>query len=138
MSLLDLLLWCLVVLSVCDAGGTGASLAATPSASALDISAEDERFMLRALELASRGLGKTHPNPAVGCVLVKDGVIVGEGYHERAGQPHAEAMALQDAQSRAPNASMVAGATAYVTLEPCNHFGRTPPCSQALVRCVAL
>ena len=109
--------------------------------------------MLRALELAKRGLGSTYPNPAVGCVLVKAGLVVGEGFHPRAGMPHAEVYALRGAGKEAE------GSTAYVTLEPCNHHGReleghsrskhlivlepsdksgnlsgrTPPCSQALV-----
>jgi diaminohydroxyphosphoribosylaminopyrimidine deaminase/5-amino-6-(5-phosphoribosylamino)uracil reductase len=83
--------------------------------------------MARALRLAERGLLTTAPNPRVGCVLVRGGVVVGEGWHERAGQPHAEINALQQAGSQA------AGATAYVTLEPCCHQGRTPPCTDALI-----
>jgi len=85
------------------------------------------RFMARALELARRGLYTTDPNPRVGCVLVKQGEIVGEGWHQRAGGPHAEIVALQAAGERAR------GATAYITLEPCCHHGRTPPCSDALI-----
>src|SRR6056297_56664 len=88
----------------------------------------DERFMARALELAERGRGTTSPNPLVGCVLVRDGAIVGEGHHRRAGEDHAEIAALRGAGDAA------AGATAYVTLEPCDHHGRTPPCSRALIR----
>ena len=88
----------------------------------------DHKYMARALELAERGLYTTTPNPRVGCVLVREGEIVGEGWHARAGEPHAEVMALRVAGGRA------AGATAYVTLEPCAHHGRTPPCSDALVR----
>ena len=88
----------------------------------------DERFMARALELAERGRGTTSPNPLVGCVLVRDGAIVGEGHHRRAGEDHAEIVALRDAGDAA------AGSTAYVTLEPCDHHGRTPPCSLALIR----
>jgi diaminohydroxyphosphoribosylaminopyrimidine deaminase / 5-amino-6-(5-phosphoribosylamino)uracil reductase len=91
-------------------------------------SAEDRRHMARALELAARGLYTTPPNPRVGCVLVKDGVVVGEGWHEKAGGPHAEVNALNAAGEQA------GGATAYVTLEPCNHHGRTPPCSEALIK----
>lgn len=83
----------------------------------------DREAMSRAIELAERGFPA--PNPRVGCVLVRDGRIIAEGWHEAAGQPHAEAMALADTNAR--------GATAYVTLEPCNHHGRTPPCSEALI-----
>ncbi|MBI5461625.1 MAG: bifunctional diaminohydroxyphosphoribosylaminopyrimidine deaminase/5-amino-6-(5-phosphoribosylamino)uracil reductase RibD [Gammaproteobacteria bacterium] len=83
--------------------------------------------MARALQLAERGLYSTDPNPRVGCVLVRDGVIVGEGWHARAGEPHAEIHALRAAGERAR------GATVYVTLEPCCHHGRTPPCSEALI-----
>lgn len=81
----------------------------------------------RALELAERGRRTTHPNPVVGAVLVRDGEVVGEGWHGRAGGPHAEAAALEAAGGRAR------GATLYVTLEPCSHHGRTPPCADALV-----
>lgn len=83
--------------------------------------------MARALELARRGLYTTDPNPRVGCVLVREGRIVGEGWHRRAGEAHAEVRALQAAGERAR------GASAYVTLEPCCHHGRTPPCTQALI-----
>ncbi|WP_409159154.1 bifunctional diaminohydroxyphosphoribosylaminopyrimidine deaminase/5-amino-6-(5-phosphoribosylamino)uracil reductase RibD [Pectobacterium sp. B2J-2] len=88
---------------------------------------QDELYMARALELAHRGRFTTAPNPNVGCVIVRDGEIVGEGYHFRAGEPHAEVHALRMAGERAR------GATAYVTLEPCSHHGRTPPCADALV-----
>jgi diaminohydroxyphosphoribosylaminopyrimidine deaminase/5-amino-6-(5-phosphoribosylamino)uracil reductase len=90
--------------------------------------AEDRDFMARALALAERGLFTTTPNPRVGCVIVKDGRVVGEGWHERAGLAHAEAIALRQAGAAA------AGADLYVTLEPCAHHGRTPPCSDAVVR----
>ncbi len=90
-------------------------------------STDDHRFMARALRLAERGLFTTDPNPRVGCVVVSDGRVVGEGWHERAGSPHAEVHALQQAGSAA------AGATAYITLEPCSHHGRTPPCADALI-----
>lgn len=90
-------------------------------------SAADHDYMARALRLAERGLWTTAPNPRVGCVLVRDGAIVGEGWHERAGEPHAEVHALRAAGAAAR------GATAYVTLEPCSHHGRTPPCADALV-----
>lgn len=89
--------------------------------------ADDIRYMSRALQLARKGLYTTDPNPRVGCVLVRDGGIAGEGWHERAGEPHAEIHALHAAGARAR------GATAYVTLEPCSHHGRTPPCSEALI-----
>lgn len=85
------------------------------------------RFMTRALELARRGLYTATPNPRVGCVIVRDGAVVGEGWHERAGEPHAEVHALRVAGERAR------GATVYVTLEPCSHEGRTPPCCEALI-----
>ncbi|WP_040975679.1 bifunctional diaminohydroxyphosphoribosylaminopyrimidine deaminase/5-amino-6-(5-phosphoribosylamino)uracil reductase RibD [Necropsobacter massiliensis] len=87
----------------------------------------DVQYMQQALALAGNGIFTTAPNPAVGCVLVKDGNVVGKGFHFKAGQPHAEVMALMDAGERAR------GATAYVTLEPCSHFGRTPPCAKALI-----
>ncbi|NLX13404.1 MAG: bifunctional diaminohydroxyphosphoribosylaminopyrimidine deaminase/5-amino-6-(5-phosphoribosylamino)uracil reductase RibD [Phycisphaerales bacterium] len=88
---------------------------------------DDERFMARALALAARGQGYVEPNPMVGCVIVRGGRIVGEGYHRRFGGPHAEVHALQAAGPRAK------GATVYVTLEPCAHHGKTPPCVDALV-----
>jgi len=91
------------------------------------MSAADQSFMARALQLARLGLFSTHPNPRVGCVIVRDGEIVGEGWHQRAGEPHAEVHALRQAGERA------GGATAYVTLEPCSHHGRTGPCAEALV-----
>ncbi|KAA3536844.1 riboflavin biosynthesis protein RibD [Pseudomonas savastanoi pv. retacarpa] len=87
----------------------------------------DVHYMARALELARNGLYSTHPNPRVGCVIVRDGQIVGEGWHVRAGEPHAEVHALRQA------GELARGATAYVTLEPCSHQGRTPPCADALV-----
>ncbi|MFO8078940.1 MAG: bifunctional diaminohydroxyphosphoribosylaminopyrimidine deaminase/5-amino-6-(5-phosphoribosylamino)uracil reductase RibD [Armatimonadota bacterium] len=87
----------------------------------------EKRFMQRALELAERGLGRTSPNPAVGSVVVRDGVIVGEGYHLRAGGPHAERIALANAGDAA------SGADIYVSLEPCCHHGRTPPCTDAII-----
>jgi diaminohydroxyphosphoribosylaminopyrimidine deaminase/5-amino-6-(5-phosphoribosylamino)uracil reductase len=89
---------------------------------------DDRRHMARALELAALGMDTTTPNPRVGCVLVREGVVVGEGWHRRAGEPHAEVHALEAAGAAAP------GATAYVSLEPCSHHGRTPPCAEALVR----
>ncbi|PID63826.1 MAG: riboflavin biosynthesis protein RibD [Gammaproteobacteria bacterium] len=87
-------------------------------------------FMRRAIALAQQGLNTTTPNPRVGCVLVKAGQTIGEGYHQQAGQPHAEVNALQNAKD---NGHSPTGATAYVTLEPCSHHGRTPPCAEALI-----
>lgn len=88
---------------------------------------QDAAFMQLALDLAKQGEFTTTPNPSVGCVLVKEGKVVGKGFHFRAGEPHAEVMALREAGENAR------GATAYVTLEPCSHFGRTPPCAKGLV-----
>ncbi|MFG0264333.1 MAG: bifunctional diaminohydroxyphosphoribosylaminopyrimidine deaminase/5-amino-6-(5-phosphoribosylamino)uracil reductase RibD [Rhodopirellula sp. JB055] len=90
-------------------------------------SADDIRWMTEALELASHGRGKVEPNPPVGCVLVRDSVCIGKGFHQRFGGPHAEVEALSDCAD-------AAGATAYVTLEPCCHHGKTPPCADALIR----
>lgn len=90
-------------------------------------SADDTAYMARALQLAQQGLFTTDPNPRVGCVLVKEGQIVGEGAHLRAGEGHAEVNALRMAGDAAK------GATAYVTLEPCSHYGRTPPCAKGLI-----
>jgi len=84
--------------------------------------------MVRALALAEKGLYTTTPNPRVGCVIVKGGAVVGEGWHEAAGKPHAEVNALKEAGAKAR------GATMYVTLEPCSHQGRTPPCADALIK----
>ncbi|OLE67902.1 MAG: riboflavin biosynthesis protein RibD [Acidobacteria bacterium 13_1_20CM_2_68_7] len=91
------------------------------------MSREGARFLRLALRLAARGEGETSPNPMVGAVLVRDGRVVGSGYHTRAGAPHAEAVALEQAGSRAH------GSVLYVNLEPCCHFGRTPPCVDAIV-----
>ena len=87
----------------------------------------DGRMMHRCLELARRAAGRTSPNPLVGSVIVKNGQIIGEGFHPGVGQPHAEIFALREAGEEAQ------GATVYVNLEPCNHYGRTPPCSEALI-----
>lgn len=89
--------------------------------------ASHEQYMRRAIELAEKGRGKTNPNPMVGAVIVKDGAVVGEGYHEKAGRPHAEVNALRAAGEKAK------GATMYVTLEPCPTQGRTPPCTEAII-----
>jgi diaminohydroxyphosphoribosylaminopyrimidine deaminase/5-amino-6-(5-phosphoribosylamino)uracil reductase len=91
------------------------------------VSEADARFMRRALRLAGRGAGRTSPNPLVGAVLVRDGAIVGQGWHRAAGGPHAEVDALRAAGERAK------GATLYLNLEPCAHHGRTPPCAQAVI-----
>ncbi len=88
---------------------------------------DHHRYMAHAIKLAHKGIYTTHPNPCVGCVIVKNDQIIGEGYHQRAGQPHAEVLALRDANNDAQKA------TAYVTLEPCSHTGRTPPCANALI-----
>lgn len=87
----------------------------------------DRQMMQRCLDLANRAKGKTSPNPLVGSAIVKDGKIVGEGFHPKAGEPHAEVFALREAGEKAR------GATVYVSLEPCNHYGRTPPCTEALI-----
>ena len=87
----------------------------------------DAHYMARAIELARKGLYTTHPNPRVGCVIVRDGQVVGEGWHVRTGEPHAEVHALRAAGDQAR------GATAYVTLEPCSHYGHTPPCAEGLI-----
>ena len=89
--------------------------------------AADDEFMGQALELAGRGLYTTTPNPRVGCIVVKDGAVVGSGWHERTGLPHAEALALEAAGAR------TRGATLYLNLEPCSHHGRTPPCADAII-----
>lgn len=91
-------------------------------------SAADSKWMAQALRLAERGMYGTSPNPRVGCVLVRDEKLVGSGWHQRAGLPHAEVYALQEA------GALARGATAYVTLEPCSHHGRTPPCADALIK----
>ena len=94
----------------------------------LPLTREDEAHLEWARTLARRGWGRVHPNPLVGCVIVRDGRLVGQGYHREFGGPHAEIVALEEARSRAE------GATAFVSLEPCDHDGKTPPCANALVR----
>jgi len=91
---------------------------------------EDIKYMKRALQLAKKGKGYTHPNPAVGAVIVKDGKIIGEGYHKKAGMPHAEREAIKDAKEKGYD---IKGSTMYVTLEPCCHYGKTPPCTNAII-----
>ncbi|RDB56702.1 bifunctional diaminohydroxyphosphoribosylaminopyrimidine deaminase/5-amino-6-(5-phosphoribosylamino)uracil reductase RibD [Senegalimassilia anaerobia] len=132
----------------CEANAAAEAQKAAPTA----LGADDTRFMRRAIELAWRGWGWTNPNPLVGCVLVRDGRIIGEGWHEKCGQAHAERNALADCARRAAdgatdaehvdaNAAPTAdpargharGATAYVTLEPCCHTGKQPPCTDALI-----
>ena len=95
-------------------------------------SQDDVSFMRHAIEIAESGRGQVRPNPLVGCVLVKDGEIVAEGWHDHLGGLHAEQMAIANAEQRGISTN---GATAYITLEPCNHHGRTPPCTSC--RCVA-
>lgn len=90
----------------------------------------DSDYMVRALALAAQGKGYTSPNPCVGAVVVKDGRIIGQGFHPKAGGPHAEVVAIDDAAAKAPE--KLAGSTIYVTLEPCNHFGKTPPCTHKI------
>lgn len=110
--------------------GAAADRLADPAAAGLSPVEIDRRHMARALELARRGLYTTTPNPRVGCVIADDGRVLGEGWHRRAGEAHAEVAALADARARG---SDVRGATLYVTLTPCNSFGRTPPCVDAIV-----
>ncbi len=93
---------------------------------------KDERHMRTALRIGARGLGTTSPNPPVGAVIVREGVILGRGWHQRAGEPHAERNALGDAERRYGQGA-VRGATLYVTLEPCSTHGRTPPCTEAIL-----
>ena len=93
-----------------------------------DDPAVDVQYMQQALELARGGLGFVSPNPLVGCVIVKDGEVVGRGYHQRFGGPHAEVYALQEAGPQAR------GAVLYVNLEPCSHTGKTPPCADAVIQ----
>ena len=96
----------------------------------MDWSESDIVFMERALEVAERGRGNVNPNPLVGCILVKDGEIISEGWHNHLGGLHAEQMAIANAEKNGKNTN---GSTAYITLEPCNHHGRTPPCTEALL-----
>ncbi len=96
-----------------------------------DMTNANEQFMRRALDLARQGLGAVEPNPMVGAVIVRDGRVLGEGWHQRFGGPHAEIEALASAASG--GGSTVRGATMYVTLEPCNHHGKTPPCTEAII-----
>jgi len=110
--------------SAAETPETAAASAATPDA----LSPDDLRFMQLALALGRRGLGRTWPNPAVGAVVVKDGVIVGRGWTQPGGRPHAETEALKRAGREAK------GATMYVTLEPCSHHGKTPPCADAIIK----
>ena len=111
--------------------GEGArEFALGPQSSSAAFSESDRAHMTRALALAERGLYTTTPNPRVGCVIVGNGRVIGEGWHERAGEAHAEINALGDARARAAD---LHGATLYVTLEPCNHTGRTLPCTEAVI-----
>lgn len=96
---------------------------------------QDEKYMRRAIDLAKAGEGWVHPNPLVGAVIVKGGRIIGEGYHQKCGQLHAERNAIADVRSRAQDqaSDLLDGATIYVTLEPCCHYGKTPPCTEAII-----
>jgi diaminohydroxyphosphoribosylaminopyrimidine deaminase/5-amino-6-(5-phosphoribosylamino)uracil reductase len=94
----------------------------------MTFSLDDSRYMAQAIALAKRGRFTTSPNPNVGCVIVSQGKVVGQGWHQYAGGPHAEVVALKQAGDQAK------GATCYVTLEPCSHFGRTPPCADGLIK----
>ena len=89
---------------------------------------KDTTYMNEAIALARQAIGRTAPNPSVGALVVKDGQIVGRGFHPKAGKPHAEVYALEEAGDNAR------GATLYVTLEPCNHYGKTPPCTEAIIK----
>ncbi len=89
----------------------------------------DKLFMQRALELALKGKGQVEPNPLVGCVIVRQGKIIGEGWHQKYGEAHAEQNAIESIQDK----SLLPGSTAYVTLEPCAHYGKTPPCCDLMV-----
>jgi diaminohydroxyphosphoribosylaminopyrimidine deaminase/5-amino-6-(5-phosphoribosylamino)uracil reductase len=91
------------------------------------VSSQDRQFMLRAIKIAKRACGKTFPNPLVGAVVVKNGKIIGEGYHKKAGTPHAEIIALKKTKKNLENAHL------YVSLEPCSHYGRTPPCVNTII-----
>src|SRR5262245_3236405 len=96
---------------------------------------EHEKYMQRCLELAANGLGHVAPNPLVGAVLVKDGKIIGEGYHRQYGQAHAEVNAVNDFLSRnGTDSGALSMSTLYVNLEPCNHYSKTPPCTELIIR----
>lgn len=90
----------------------------------------DELYMRRVLELAEQGRAKVSPNPMVGCIIVKDGQIIGEGWHHEYGKPHAE----RNAVDNVVDPGLISGSTVYINLEPCSHFGKTPPCSDLLIR----
>ena len=100
------------------------------------VAMSDEMYVQRCLELAKMGMGKVSPNPMVGCVIVHQGKIIGEGYHQKFGEAHAEVSAINDVFSKYGNEapSLLKNATAYVNLEPCAHFGKTPPCADLLVK----
>ncbi|MFL5754253.1 MAG: bifunctional diaminohydroxyphosphoribosylaminopyrimidine deaminase/5-amino-6-(5-phosphoribosylamino)uracil reductase RibD, partial [Bacteroidia bacterium] len=89
----------------------------------------EEKFMRRCLELAERGLGQVAPNPLVGCVIEANGKVIGEGYHEKYGEAHAEVIAIRSVKDQ----SLLEGASLYVNLEPCSHYGKTPPCADLLI-----
>jgi len=110
-------------------------LTSTEQVTGYSFSKADYEYMAQAIRLAQKGLYTTSPNPRVGCVLVQNDQIIGEGYHHKAGQGHAEVNAIADVKKRFPNSfvEQLKGCTAYVTLEPCSHFGLTPPCAQGLI-----
>ena len=126
--ILSLALWSTQLLNVSLVSGTFLSSLCISQTNANINEEIDRMYMRRAITLAAQASGKTSPNPCVGCVIVLNGAVIGEGWHRRAGSAHAEVNALSMAGSNA------AGATAYVSLEPCNHYGRTPPCTHALIR----
>lgn len=126
--LLSLTLWSTHLSDSSLVSGVFLSSLSVPQSNVNDNDEIDRMYMRRAIALAAQASGKTSPNPCVGCVIVVDGKVVGEGWHKKAGSAHAEANALLMAGANA------AGGTAYVSLEPCNHYGRTPPCTHALIR----
>ena len=90
----------------------------------------DEFYMQRCLDLAENALGKTYPNPIVGCVIVHEGKIIGEGWHKKAGDAHAEVNAINSVKDK----TLLSASTLYVSLEPCVHYGKTPPCSELIIK----
>ena len=89
-----------------------------------------EKYIKRCIELAKNGLGTTYPNPLVGCIIVNENKIIGEGWHKKSGQAHAEVIAIESVQ----NKKLLSSSTLYVSLEPCSHFGKTPPCADLILK----